>query len=120
MIVSQILRSQRGESITVRMLFNDVHQLWLHTSSRPRKRSRIKNLDLERGRDIILRETALLESKLSIMQHERDMLTKLKSQAEGSHPSPGEAQQPADPATQTLNTYVFACLGKNVLYTFRS
>lgn len=39
---------------------------------------------LEKERDSQLHELALLESKLSIMQHEQDLVVKLKNQAVGS------------------------------------
>lgn len=39
---------------------------------------------LEKERDSRLHDISLLESKLSMMQHEQDMMTKLKNQAMGS------------------------------------
>lgn len=40
--------------------------------------------NLEKEKDAQQREISILESKLAMMQHERDALTKLKAQAEGS------------------------------------
>lgn len=45
---------------------------------------RAKLSSMEKERDAGRHTLALLESKLSVMNHERDVLTKLKTQAEGS------------------------------------
>lgn len=39
---------------------------------------------LEKERDSRVRDIAVLESKLNMMQHEQDLITKLKNQALGS------------------------------------
>ena len=45
---------------------------------------RMKCGALEKERDSRLHDISLLESKLSVVQHEQDMMTKLKNQAVGS------------------------------------
>lgn len=46
--------------------------------------SRAKLQFIEQDRDGAQREIAILESKVATMQNERDVLTKLRAQAEGS------------------------------------